>query len=395
MSNFVLLVQRLKTLLLVCLVTGGNPVFAQLTGEDSNIHTPGAEELAWEEWGNSAWIALANSETTWIRAALATHLATRTDPDLAALGHHLLESLAELPTDNGLALWHLARYCMAFKSSPSCERHQIIERMAKANAGNLAALLVVDQYQSGEKWSGPDPESTENHELIRQLAGAGYYDDFWGRGTGDLLSAFETFSSQVPPPEIPGTLKELNVSPALILLFPVYSMEGYSPGFSKLSNLCEAIAVSGNKDAIQHCLAVAATLQQKSRTQLSVMIGLAIEESVLAAALPGSPAASIARQKRTAFRKSSQCTLPRLMTRIARIELAPVTIEQLSNSYLLDLDKLGELQANRRAAEREYTLFPDQFPSNPQDCPDVLTMSGTEITEYLGEADPVAEPVTL
>jgi hypothetical protein len=374
-------------LFIVCLGIACEPGLAQDEGMSSEAAEPSTEMLAFEQWNNSVLLELAKSPTPWIRAALANHLSTRTDPQLSAIGHQQFEALALTPTSDVLTLWYLARYCIAHKQSKTCEQQDIIQRLGVNDPKNIAPLLMVDQYLSGENWSTPDVQSAENQELLARLAQADVFDEYWGRGSIQLLKAIEDYSQQHPQPKAP-EFEQLSLFPSALVMYPI-NMLGNSPGYSKLLNLCEANAKSGNLLAVEQCLKIARTMQQTSKTQMPKFIGFAIESTVQNAVRPDSPEASIAAQRRAAIRKTHVCAIPHLLSGMSsKIKLDEATIADWNFAYLQDLDTLGEIQALKRAAEREYAKYPDQYPSDPSDCPDVLTMTSEQLALFLGEGDP-------
>ncbi|HET6563937.1 MAG TPA: hypothetical protein VFG52_00885 [Xanthomonadales bacterium] len=385
-----------RVFLAVSLAIGPAPGLLAASGPESgNTDTDIADltpgDLAWEQWGNAAWLHMADSETLWIRAALATHLATRKDPGLSAIGHERFEAIAPVPTTDPLTLWHLGRYCSAFRQSSTCEEQQIIERLGQADPSNLAALLVVDQHRSGEQWTTLDTQSPTNQNLLKSMAAAERYDEYWGRGSSELLDALEEYSQQNPPPAITELLSATGYDPSLIFLFPIPSMEGFSPGYSKLFKLCETLAEAGEPSAIRDCLTIAHTLQYNSKTTLAGNMGITLELNVQSAIDPDSAATLLAARKRAITRHSGTCAIPKLMQGGHKVDLESETLAALSSAWLREVDTLGEVQAMQRAAEREYALYPDEFSSNPADCPDVRAMSNMEMVEYLGSDDPARQ----
>jgi hypothetical protein len=381
-----------KYLLVLWLGMAWNPCLAGEQSRISEEYVPSAEELAWEQWGNGALLDMANSQTPWMRAALAAHFATRKDPQLATIGHEKFEAIALLPVSDPLTLWHLARYCTAFRQSSTCKEQQIIERLGQADPKNIAALLVVDQYRSSENWATPDAQSPENQVLLQRLAEADVYDQFWGRGSSELLETLEEYSRQTPPPKMPELVTNSMLDPRLILLFPIFSMEGWSPGYSKLQKLCETMADAGDQSAIRQCLRIARTMQESDSTLLTVTIGISIEQKVQTAIDPGSAESLFAARKHALRLKSGMCGVPILLQGRSKVILDDTMIAAMSSAWLRDLDTLGEVQAMQRAAEREFALYPDEYSSNPSDCPDVLAMSNSELAAYLGADDPALKP---
>jgi hypothetical protein len=360
--------------------------------EGSGTYEPSPEELAWEKWGNLALVDLANSEIPWMRASLAVHLATRKDPALSAIGHEKFAAIAVLPTSDPLTLWHLARYCIIFDQSSTCQDQKIIERLALADSGNMATLLVVNQHQSGEGWSTPDVRAPASQELLQELASAEVYDEYWGRGASQLLEVLADYSREHPLPAIPQKVKDLNQHPEIFVIFPIIMMDGFSPGFSKLHNLCKTLAETGEKTAIDQCLQIARTLQLDSRTTLARNMGIRLEWVVQNATHPGSAESLFAARKRAVVRKSGLCAIPVLLQGRGDVVLEETLITRWNTAWLQDVDKIGEVQASRRAAEREYASYPDQYPADPSSCPDVLTMNSAEMAEYLAEDDPALRP---
>lgn len=375
-------------LLTVCLGIGWDQCIAQENDAGSEEYIPTAEELAWEQWGNAALLDMANSQTPWMRAALAAHFATRKDPELATIGHEKFEAIALLPTTDPLTLWHLARYCSAYKESTTCKEQHIIERLGQSDSKNIAALLVVDQYRSGENWLTPDAQSPESQALLKNLADTEVFDEFWGRGSSELLEGIEEYSRQNPPPKTPDLVRILNLDPYFLLISPVILMDGFSPGYSKLLKLCEKQAETKNQEATNQCLKISQILQLTSKTLLSKSMGLAIEANVESSLNPDSPQTLFAERKRAVLRKAQLCTMPRFMQGHSKTNLDEAVIKAWTAEYILDLDQLGEITAMQLAAEREYAKYPDQYPSDPRDCPDVMTMSSSEMAELLGDNDP-------
>lgn len=369
-------------LFIVCLGMACEPGLAQDKGFTSTALEPGKEMLAFEQWNNSLLLALAKSPTPWIRAALANHLSTQADDQLSAVGHQQFEALAITPTSDPLTLWYLARYCIVHKPSKTCEEQDIVQRLGMADSKNIAPLLMADHYLSGENWSTPDVQSAQNQELLARLAQADVFDEYWGRGSIQLLEAIEDYSQQHPQPNAPG-FEQLSLFPSALVIYPI-NMLGNSPGYSKLNKLCEANAESGNRQAVEQCLKIARTLQQSSKTQLPKSIGFAIESTVQNAVDPDSPEALIAAQKRAAIRQAGMCAIPHLLGGTgSKLKLDEATITDWNTAFLTDLDTLGEIQAMQRAAEREYAKYPDQYSSDPGDCPDVSTMNSEQLTQFL------------
>lgn len=360
-------------LFIVCLGMACEPGLAQDEGFTSTALEPNTEMLTFEQWNNSLLLELAKSPTPWIRAALANHLSTQADAQLSAVGHQQFEALAITPTSDVLTLWYLARYCIVHKPSKTCEEQDIVQRLGMADSKNIAPLLMVDQYLSGENWSTPDLQSAQNQQLLARLAQADVFDEYWGRGTIQLLKAIEDYSEHHPQPKAL-EFEQLSLFPSFVVIYPI-NMLGNSPGYYKLSKLCEANAESGNLQAVEQCLKIARTMQQSSKTQMPKSIGFAIESTVQNAVDPDSPEALIAAQKRTAIRKAGMCALPRLLSGMSsKLKLDEATITDWNIAYLQDLDTLGEIQALQRAAGREYAKYPEQYPSDPGDCPDVLAI---------------------
>ena len=219
------------------------------------------------------------------------------------------------------------------------------------------------------------------------MADAERYDIYWGRGADKVFEeALEFVETNTPPPFPQGSFIE--VSPhgrayTLVIFFtlatdfdlsdPTFSLNEYE--------LCKEQAMHKNTDGIQYCKKIARTMQERSNSAKSRLMGFSIEKAMLEITEPDNPKIHAIGRLKEAHKVMIMCC-SQLWTN--HVDQWPSVEEVRWKRLFKNEDQLGEWEGRRLTLEQEYVESPENFIVSPTECNTLLEMDDAQLSQFMG-----------
>lgn len=295
-------------------------------------------------------------------------------PDRVDAGSILQQVLRDGWNQPAVLINILSGTCFKHSAPDWCDQDAIFEQLQVLEPDNALVQLLP--------WLSQLPvrlderlDSDQERAILAEAAKASTFDLHHTAGFTATDQAVKSYLQQHPAPEYPPQLQAATAAAEIALpthdelymhsLFAVSAAET-TPRYQDLLTSCNSFVEAAEQAAIEDCLAIAVLMQQAS-SQFVSDIGYRLEQVIEQPETMGATAGVQGPQnwKRDFRTLVTSCQQPKLLGGDQFGYDLPPAHNVL---FYAELEHLGEREAFKQAAIREYALYPDLFDADPARC---------------------------
>jgi hypothetical protein len=341
---------------------------------------------AWTEWRNTLWCGLLDHPAPMVSLRVQYLIQESGEspagpircqdalPDRSDFRRDALEGDPENP-----ALIAMVYRLECARSLPAtwCREADLRQQLLAADPNNAYPHLLYLDRSGARKSQATLTFSGEELEQLLEAASSETFNTYWGKGMPEAYEALEAAVSAQSPdvwsPEIRAYFEEIfgeiadtsAVVDLLSIQLMLYELGTGRYELLSLENACQAAQQAGDDIAVTGCRALGDLAERRGHTLVAQRVG----QALVSRSGDESGEDDWRRQIDVLIRT---CATPR--GRMGSDELPGPMPEGELLQYYRDLADFGENVAMRRKALREYALYPEAFPMNPERCEEIGTL---------------------
>lgn len=342
---------------------------------------------AWTEWRNTLWCGLLDHPTPMVRLRVHYFIQQSTESPLGPVrcagalpdpSAFRLDALEADPENPALIASVYRLECTGNLPAAWCREADLRQQLLAADPNNAYPhLLYLDRSGARESQAALSFSGEELEHLLA-AASSETLNTYYGHGMPEAYEALERAVAKQPPQEWSPGIREAfeeifgefeRPTDAIDLLSAQLMLFEFTHGPYDLFSLydaCKAAQEAGDEIAVTGCESLGELAQREGHTLVAQRVGQILTSS----ADDGSKESSDWRRNIEMLIK--RCAYPRGRPGIDTLP-GPMPEGELLQ-YYQDLVDFGETPAVRRKAVREYALYPEAFPMNPERCDELRTL---------------------